>query len=813
LEAQRSLVTEFPPQSDGALHVRMALHTTAAEPHDGDYLAPGLNRLARLLAAAHGGQALVSLATQELARDTLPAGLSLRDLGEHPLRDLYRPERVFQLIHPDLPADFPPLQSLATRPNNLPLQPTPFLGREEQVAGVVALLRREDVRLLTVTGPGGVGKTRLALQAAADVLEVFPDGVWFVDLSSLNDPSLVLPAIGAVLGLREGGTSEDRVAGALAGKRILLVLDNFERVLDAAPVVAGLLARAPESNVLVTSRMPLRAYGEQEYPLSPLPLPDPVHLPHIDTLSQYEAVRLFVARARAVKPEFAVTNANAPAVAEICSRLDGLPLAIELAAACVKVLPPQALLKRLEKRLPLLTGGARTAPARQQTMRGAIAWSRDLLSPAEQALFARLAVFPGGCTLEAAEAVASRDGEPDIDIYAGVAALVDKSLLRQEEGAEGEPRFRMLETVREYALETLEACGETEDARGRLAQWCLALSEAAEPPFPGDAMDPAWVRRIDDEVANLRASIGWLLEWGCAAEALHLLAGVQDYWGNRLMHTVDLVAWMRAALAAAPDAPVRDRALAHHTLTWANAFLGNHAEALAQAQAAVDAARESGDAAIEGLAQTDVAMAWEHAGDVERAADAYAEAERLLREVGSESMAAWALAELGDKLVLLGDLERAVPMLEAAIPRLEQAGNAWGVAMALGERGYAALAQGDIALAARSFAESIAAAERNAGDRRSALGAVVGLAGVAATIGEAERAARIMGGVEAAWKRYGIVRPAHALHLDGIVAAVRTALDAETLGTAWTAGRALTMEETIVEALTPAAAVEASARG
>jgi predicted ATPase/class 3 adenylate cyclase len=446
LDAQQTLLFEAWPDHIGPLRVRMALHTAAATPQDGDYLAPGLNRLSRLLAASHGGQVLISLATQELAQDALPQEASLRDLGEHPLRDLYRPERVFQLLHPSLPPDFPPIRTLATRPNNLPLQPTPFLGREDQVARVVGFLGDEGSRLLTITGPGGVGKTRLALQVAAELLERFPDGAWFVDLSTLNDPSLVPSAILAALRSREaGGTAEERVAAVLARKHTLLLLDNVERVVDAAPFISTLLARAPDLRVLATSRSPLHVYGEREYPLAPLPLPDHTQLPSVEHLSQYEAVRLFVERAQAVKPDFAVTNANAPAVAEICIRLDGLPLAIELAAACVKVLPPQALLKRLEKRLPLLTGGARTQPARQQTMRNAIAWGHDLLAPDEQMLFRRLAVFAGGCTMEAAEVVASEEGA--LDVYPRIAALIDKSLLRQEEGRKGEPRFRMLETV------------------------------------------------------------------------------------------------------------------------------------------------------------------------------------------------------------------------------------------------------------------------------------------------------------------------------------------------------------------------------
>jgi class 3 adenylate cyclase len=405
LDAQRALTAE--PWSDavGSVPVRMAIHTTAAEPRDGDFLAPGLNRLARLLDAAHGGQILLSLASQELARDALPRGAGLRDLGAHSLRDLYRPERVFQLLHPDLPADFPPIRTLATRPNNLPVQPTPFLGREDQVTEIVALLRRDDVRLLTITGPGGVGKTRLALQAAADLVETFADGVWFVDLGPLADPGLVAPAIAGVLGVREEEAQLlERLGAHLAGKQVLLVLDwtisnGSPRPRRCSPSCWP----APACKLLVTSRIPVHAYGEREYPLLPFPMPDLAHLPSLERLNQYDAVRLFIERAQAVRPGFTVTNANAPAVAEICHRLDGLPLAIELAAACVKVLPPAALLKRLERRLPLLTGGARTSPARQQTMRAAIAWSHGLLTADEQVLFRRLAVFPGGCTLDAAE--------------------------------------------------------------------------------------------------------------------------------------------------------------------------------------------------------------------------------------------------------------------------------------------------------------------------------------------------------------------------------------------------------------------------
>ena len=409
LAAQWALEAEPWPAAVAPLRVRMALHTTAAEPHEDDYLAPGLNRLARLLAAAHGGQVLVSLAAQDLAREVLPPDAGLRDLGEHALRDLERPERVFQLLHTNLPAEFPPLRTLHSRPNNLPPQPTSFLGREREVAQVSALLRGDDIRLLTLTGPGGVGKTRLALQAAADLLDAFPDGGWFVDLAPLADPELVPSAIAGALGVQEAGRHDivTSLKAFLGRKSLLLVLDNFEHLTQAGPVVADLLAAAPGARALVTSRSRLGLRGEHELPVPPLAVPDPARSMPPEQLSQYGAVRLFVARALEVAPDFAVTNITAPAVATICVRLDGLPLAIELAAARVKVLPPAALLGRLEKRLPLLTGGPRDLPARQQTLRNTIAWSYDLLEPSEQALFRRLAIFAGG-----ADVRGDRGGSP-----------------------------------------------------------------------------------------------------------------------------------------------------------------------------------------------------------------------------------------------------------------------------------------------------------------------------------------------------------------------------------------------------------------
>ncbi len=338
LEAQRLLLKERWVESD-PLRVRMALHMGAAEERDGDYFGPPVNRVARLLSAAHGGQMLLSAATHEMVRDQLPAGMNLAELGEHRLKDLFRPERVFQLVSPDLPSEFPSLRTLEAYRNNLPLQPTPLVGREKEVSEVCTLLRGEATRLLTLTGPGGTGKTRLALQAAADLLEDFPDGTFFVPLATLTEAELFISAVAETLGVRETGEQalDETLKDYLHERRMLLLVDNFEQVLGAAPAVTELLAGAPGLKVLATSRASLGLYGEHEFPVPPLTLPDLKRPPPLERLTQYEAVGLFVQRARALKPDFKVTNESAPAVAEICVRLDGLPLAIELAAARIKM--------------------------------------------------------------------------------------------------------------------------------------------------------------------------------------------------------------------------------------------------------------------------------------------------------------------------------------------------------------------------------------------------------------------------------------------------------------------------------------------
>src|SRR5918993_381173 len=571
----------------------MALHTGEAAPDDrGDYLAAPLNRLSRLLATGHGGQILLTQAVQQLTRGDLPDNAELRDLGEHRLRDLLEPERVYQVLHPDLPVDFPPLKSLDSRPHNLPRQPTPFLGREREISELVDMLRRDEVQLLTLTGPGGTGKTRLALQAAADLLDDFRDGVFFVPLAPLSDPALIAPAIGNAIGIREEGERSlaERLRDVLATKHLLLVLDNMEHLVEGAPLVGEILAASPRLKVLATSRLPLRLRAEREYPVPPLALPRRKPPPLPEHLTQYTAVQLFVERAQAVKPDFAIDNENAPAVAEICHRLDGLPLAIELAAARVRMLSPQAMLPRLEKRLPLLTGGARDAPARQRTLRNTIAWSYDLLEPKEQILFRRLAVFGGGATFEAVEAVANADGS--LDVFGGLERLLEQSLLRQDVGPEGEPRFSLLETIREFGIEQLEAHGESEDAQARHAGFFLTLVEEAAPDLHGPTQR-AWLERLETEHDNIRAALGWSLTHEPEA-ALRIGAALFWFWYYR-GHLTEGRDWIERALATGASASPDVRA---RVLNWSSAFAwerADYATAALRSEEALALARSAGD--------------------------------------------------------------------------------------------------------------------------------------------------------------------------------------------------------------------------
>ncbi len=722
------------------LRARMALHTGTADSQAPGYVGPSLNRAIQLLAAGHGGQILLSLATEELVRDDLPPEVELRDLGEYRLKDLIRAERVYQIVAPDLPSDFPSLRTLDSYPTNLPIQLTSLVGREREVTDVAALVRSPEVRLLTLTGPGGTGKTRLALQVAAEVLENFEHGVYFVALAAVSDSGLVLPTIAQALGVADLGDRSPlaRLLDYLREKEMLLLLDNYEQVLDAAPLLAELIAAAPRLKVFITSRAVLHVYGEQEYPVPPLSLPDPKRLPRLESLSQYEAVALFIQRARAVRSEFEVTSANAPAVAEICAQLDGLPLAIELAAARSKLLSPQAMLGRLQSRLGLLTGGPRDLPTRQRTLRGAIDWSYALLDPAEQRLFLRLAVFVGGFTLSAAEAVCAH--LDDMDVLEGLTSLVDKSMLRQVGADEaGEPRFLMLQTLREYAHELLVTSGDGETMRRRHAEYYLAQAEQAEQELLSPRQAD-WLKRLETEHDNVRAALRWCIDSRQAEQAMRLGGALWRFWYVR-GYLYEGRRWLSEVLAL-PCAPAQSEARAAALNGAGNLAYnqGDYSTAKTLHEESLRIRRELGDSRAAAGSLNNLALIARRHGDYAVARALLDEALELNRALGNRSWEAINLNNLGSILTEQGDHAAARELQEASLSIFRELGNEWGEAMALCDLGQVAYNRGDIAASRVLYEESVALQE-SVGDRRVMAIALTGLGNIACRLGD-HKAAR-----------------------------------------------------------------------
>jgi predicted ATPase/class 3 adenylate cyclase len=659
--AQRELAAHDWP-SGRPLRVRMGVHTGEGTLGGDDYVGIDVHRAARIADAAHGGQVIVSDATRALVGRTLPAGASLRDLGVHHLRGLVDPERLHQLVIDGLAADFPPPRTLDARPNNLPLQLTSFVGREEEIAEVERLLGQ--ARLLTLTGPGGSGKTRLALQVAAALLTRFQDGACFVDLSPVTDPTLVPAAVANALGVPEtaGRPILDGVKEHLRHRELLQVVDNFEQVTEAGPLIEELLTAAPRLRTLVTSRVVLSLRGEQEYPVPPLHVPDPGRAPTgLATLGAVEAVRLFSERARAANPRFELTERNALVVAEITARLDGLPLAIELAATRTKVLTPEQILSRLERRLSILTSGARSLPERQRTLRAAIAWSHELLDPVERRLFARLSVFTGGWTFESAEAVCDPE-ELGLDTLDGLASLVDKSLVRRTEPPGGPSRFSMLETIREFAQEQLQAGADQERVVRRHAEHFLRLAVEAEPHLTGEDQG-AWLDRCDQEHANIRAALRWAIDSGQAGPAQAAAGALWRFWQQR-GHLAEGRRWLEEVLAMpSGQAPTAARAKA---LTGAGgiAWWSDRGASRALYEEALAIERQLGDPArlAEALYNQAHAVAAEH--DLQGAARLFHESLALFRQVGDEPGVAKVLVMLVVPDATAGAWDRVIARIE-----------------------------------------------------------------------------------------------------------------------------------------------------
>ncbi len=846
VEAQRALAAHA--WTDGvAVRVRMGLHTGEPTVSGERYIGIDVHRAARIGAAGHGGQVLLSQTTRDLVETELPEGVSLRDLGEHHLKDLRRPKRIFELVIAGLPTDFPPLKTLDTLPNNLPLQLTSFIGRERELREVKQLL--STTRLLTLTGPGGSGKTRLALQVAAEAIEQFPDGVFFVALAPITEPGLVASTIAQTLGVAEraGQSILDSLKEYLQARHMLLFLDNFEQVISAAPRLVELLAACSQLNLLVTSREGLRVRGEREYPVPPLALPNLTELPRLESLSQYASVELFVQRAQAIKPEFHLTNETAPAVAEICYRLDGLPLAIELAAARVKLLPPRAMLARLEHRLEFLTSGARDLPARQQTLRNAIAWSYDLLDENERKLFRRLSVFVGGCTLDAAEAVARDNVERERgserahgSVLDQLSSLLDKSLLREVEAANGEPRFVMLELLREFGLEQLEASGEQETIRHRHANFFLALAEQAEASLEsGEQLE--WMNRMEREHDNLRAALEWSKTAEDAGELCLRLAGtlglfweVRGYFseGRERLSAVLSIKTAQARTAARAKLLARAAELAFRqsdypaTVSFAGESLAISREigdkrGIASALIKLgNAATEAGDYATapgfleealtiwrdledkHGTARALINLGWAalRSGDYQLADERLEEALILSRELGDTRGIGFALSGLGEVALRQGDYARATRLVEESLELRRQIGNKWGVGVSLGTLGWVAMREGDWNRAVARLGESLEV-RREIGDKSGSAWCLERLAEVAMAEGQAEKAVRIFGAASTLRTSIGsVIDAVDQPEYKRTLAALRAELGEAHFTAAWTEGGKLTLEQAVAYA-------------
>jgi predicted ATPase/class 3 adenylate cyclase/DNA-binding CsgD family transcriptional regulator len=746
--AQRALAAQIWPEGV-AVCVRMGLHTGEPQLATENYVGLDVHRAARIMSAGHGGQVLLSQTTRDLVEQALPDGVGLLDLGEHRLKDLRASIRLFQLVIAGLPTDFPPLKTLDSHPNNLPIQPTWLVGREREARAIEDLLLRSEVRLVTLTGAGGVGKTRLALQVAADLSGAFTDGVYFVNLAPVRDPALVLPAITQAFALSEIREYSllDVLHNALHDRQLLLLLDNFEQVVEAADLLADLLAHCAGLKLLVTSRMALHLRAEHEFAVLPLALPDPRHLADMHALSQFEAVVLFVARAQAVRPAFEVTTANAPAIAEICTRLDGLPLAIELAAARLNVLPLQALLARLSQRLRLLTGGARDAPARQQTLRNTLAWSYELLTTAEQHLFRHLAAFVGGCTLEAVESLVRVLDDAPADVLDTLASLVDKSLLRQASDEGEEPRFVMLETICEYGLEMLAAQGELERTRQAHAAYFLELAEQAELGLEGPEQI-RWLKRLEMEHANLRASLEWLLGQGGAEQAgelaLRLGSALAYFWRIRGHYSVGR-SMLSQALATRAKVGASLRARALHAVAGLAHSQGDYAQAEALNQESLALARELGDTrciveALQGLGGT----LWFR--DLGLARAVTEEALALARALGDPWNIAGSVYTLGNLLFLQEDHNAARSLLEESLTRFREVGDPWCIANSLQALAlshvprWSGMTSREISernlARARTLLEEALALQKNIGDKQSAATSLLWLGEVVLEQGE-----------------------------------------------------------------------------
>lgn len=842
---QRSLRAEA-WETPEPIRVRIALHAGDAQERDGDFFGPTLNRTARILAAGHGGQILISQAVERLVEDRFPEGAALRDMGERRLKDLERPVRIFQLVADGIDDDFPPLRTLDVRPHNLPAQASQLVGRERELKAVRDLVLRDSARLVTLTGPGGTGKTRLALQVAAELIDAYRDGVFFVNLTTVREPerlaSVILQALDV---MPDSGESPDTALRKwLAEREVLLILDNFEQIVDSAPRIGALLRDAPRLTLLVTSQAALRIGGEHAYPLGPLALPrsndaDP------DLLSGNEAVALFVERAQAIRPDFHLDSENAADVVSIVRQLDGLPLAIELAATRIQLFTPKALLQRLEHSFDFLSTRARDVPDRHRTLRNAIAWSYDLLDEDEKALFRRQATFDGGYTLDSAEYVCSPPEDP-LDVLEGLSSLIDKSLLRQRPTDSGEPRFERLRTVLAFAVECLEASGEADRWRRRHAEHFASLSDLADEANSTQRDAKARLDRLVLEVDNLRAALKWAVSRGEADLAVRLCISLPLLW-FRTGTLEEGQVWLERVLAmgTALSDPARARALnllgrirqigGDNSPEVAAAFeesltiyrrlddrkgvaralmnLGNLKRRVRELDAAEPMFREAleiyrglGEAFGHGGALLNLGDLYSARGDREKARSYFEEAREITRRGAARTTYAFSLQYLGTMAIMDGELDRAQELYEESRREFEDLGARPGMAWSRYYLAIVARERGHWAEARELFGEALTAVNE-LGHLPAAALTLLGLAGVEAAEGRFRRAAVLLGAAREIHRRATLsTSPVEERSFEEIEVASRRALGDDEVCRALEEGRALSVTQAVSLALTPEAA-------
>jgi predicted ATPase/class 3 adenylate cyclase len=799
--AQQALMKH--PWADGAsLRVRMGLHTGEPVSAHGRYVGLDVHRVARICAAGHGGQILLSQSTRELVATDPPLGISLRDLGEHRLKDLAAPQRLFQVVTMDLPADFPALQSLDLLPNNLPRQLTSFVGREQEIAQVKRGL--STAYLVTLTGTGGAGKTRLALQVAADLLDQFPDGVWLAQLAPLSEPTLVPKAVASALGIPEqpGRPLTETVVAYLRPRAPLLLLDNCEHLLQACANLAhALLQTCPNLRILATSREQLGTTGELTYRVPSLSLPDLTHPPPLEALTQYEAVRLFFDRASAIAPEFIVTSKNARAVTQICRRLEGIPLAIELTAARVKVLTMEQIAARLEDGFRLLTGGGRMALPHHQTLRATMDWSYALLSEQERTAFRRLSVFAGGWSVDAAEAVCAGGGIDATSILDLLTSLVDKSLAIVEE-RHGLAWYRLLATVREYASERLVEANEAHMVRRNHSNWYITLAEEVEPKLRGPDQ-VRWLDRLEDEHDNLRGALDFCKGEGDGADrAARLASALRWFWSFR-GHFREGRAQLEAIMERGPSPILQVKVLVALTPL---VNYQDHVRAIALAETGLVLCRENGDVKNSAYLTLELAEAAGRQGQYERALELGNQCVNIGRALDDGLLLGAAFRMLGLVSLQRGCPEDAVPFYEESLALAETRGEPRSIGMALGNLGFSALDQGDSHRAAAYFTDAMRWTRELADPFLFAQ--LFWAFGYIASIQERyQRAARLLAVAEASREKIGYQRtPLRRVQYARSVAATRAAFGEAAFAAAWAEGQAMTLEQAIEYAL----AVEAN---